>query len=239
MVESDTAMAQEESKREMEQRAQQKAPPNNSGGNAGQGSSTKSRRHSLPNAISPKSPPPPRAAVTPVEQPPVANGLLLLLLDRDNQPLPPNYAPQPTPRSKGKKLSFKLSKSPSKRSDSVFKFKKQFCVLHGANGLYQLRYGDSYSSPVAGVHEFITTGCSSIDHSPRSSTHSFGFEIVINGNHADAPVLCCAAETEEDFLMWMSALTSVIDGTMDSQHEGSNHDQQLPLQSDNLLDLKS
>jgi hypothetical protein len=42
-------------------------------------------------------------------------------------------------------------------------FKKQYCVLHGANGLYQIRYGDSYEGPVAGVHEFITAGVSSIE----------------------------------------------------------------------------
>jgi hypothetical protein len=39
----------------------------------------------------------------------------------------------------------------------------------------------------------------------------------------DAPTLCCAAESEEDFLMWMSALTSVIDGSMDNNQNQSGN----------------
>lgn len=66
------------------------------------------------------------------------------------------------------------------------------------------------------VHEFITVGVSSIDHTPRSSSQQFGFEIMINASIEDAPALCCAAETEADFMMWMEALTSVIDGSLDS-----------------------
>lgn len=92
------------------------------------------------------------------------------------------------------------------------------------------------------MHEFITTGVSSIDVSvsplscspqktenrlnndsasrfqhdtPRSSGQQFGFEIMINASVEDAPALCCAAETEADFMMWMQALTSVIDGSLD------------------------
>jgi len=86
--------------------------------------------------------------------------------------------------------------------------------LHGANGLYQIRYGDSYDGPVSGVHEFLTAGVSSIEHTSRSSSQEFGFEIMINPNDSEAPALCCAAEKEEDFMMWMSSLTSVIDGSV-------------------------
>jgi hypothetical protein len=42
---------------------------------------------------------------------------------------------------------------------------------------------------------------------------------MINPSSADSPVLCCAAESEDDFMMWMSALTSVIDGSLDQQSE--------------------
>jgi hypothetical protein len=92
--------------------------------------------------------------------------------------------------------------------------KKQYCVLHGANGLYQLRYGDNLTGPVAGVLEFLTTGVSSIEHTERSSKFDYGFEIVINPNDEseDPPSLCCAAESEEDFMRWMAALMGVIDG---------------------------
>ena len=38
---------------------------------------------------------------------------------------------------------------------------------------------------------------------------------MINASSANSPVLCCAAESEVDFMMWMSALTSVIDGSLD------------------------
>lgn len=104
-------------------------------------------------------------------------------------------------------------------SSTSFKFKKQYCVLHGANGLYQIRYGDSYDGPVAGVHEFLTAGVSSLEHTSRSSSQSFGFEIMINPNDLDAPSLCCAAESEDDFMMWMSSLTSVIDGSLNTTTE--------------------
>lgn len=206
MLESDAAIAQETSKKEMDQRA---GANNLCGGTeSGQGP-----RFPMPNIPCPSSPLP-RNAVAPAH-PPIAEGPLLLLLDKDGQALSMSHVPS-TPRSKGK-LSFKLSKSPSKRGDSVFRFKKQQCVLHGSNGLYQLRYGDTNTGPVLGVLEFITAGCSSIAHTPRSSNLPFGFEIMINSSDADAPVLCCAAETEEDFLMWMTALTSVMDGSTENQ----------------------
>jgi hypothetical protein len=66
---------------------------------------------------------------------------------------------------------------------------------------------------VAGVHEFITTGVSSVEHTPRSSARNYGFEIIINPEDNDSPSLCCAAENEDDFMMWMTALTGVIDGS--------------------------
>ncbi|KAL7537247.1 hypothetical protein ACHAWF_005710 [Thalassiosira exigua] len=168
-----------------------------------------------------------KAAVRPASHPPIAKGLLLLLLDKDDQPLPPN---PPSPensqhrRRSGKMPSFKLHKSPSSRSGSGLKFKRQYVVLHGANGLYQIRYGDTYTGPVSGVCEFITTELlclsrplmiCSLQHTPRSSSQQFGFEIMINPLNIDAPSLCCAADSEEDFMMWMSALTSVIDGTVE------------------------
>ena len=62
-------------------------------------------------------------------------------------------------------------------------------------------------------------------HTPRSSNQPFGFEIMINAQIMDAPVLCCAAESEEDFMMWMSALTSVIDGSLENQ--GGNNQEAL------------
>ncbi len=42
---------------------------------------------------------------------------------------------------------------------------------------------------------------------------------MINPSLEDAPALCCAAESETDFMMWMSALTSVIDGSIDEQQQ--------------------
>jgi hypothetical protein len=66
---------------------------------------------------------------------------------------------------------------------------------------------------VAGVHEFITTGVSILEHTPRSSARNYGFEIIINPEDNDSPSLCCAAESENDFMMWMTALTRVIDGS--------------------------
>ena len=241
MLESDAALAQEQSKKEMEQQ--------HTCANGGDGARDEQGAKLCPASASPgPSSSPSRPPVEP-EHPPIAKGALLLLLDRNGQPLPPNHVPADTPRSKGKRLSFKLSKSPSsnKHGNSVFKFKKQQCVLHGSNGLYQLRYGDTLAGAVSGVLEFITAGYSSIavrkpsslpscdavmpyshfslpvlQHTPRSSGLPFGFEIMINESHVDAPVLCCAAETEEDFLMWMTALTSVMDGSMESQQEDGN-----------------
>lgn len=216
MLESDAALAQEQSKKEMEQQ--------HTCANGGDGARDEQGAKLCPASASPgPSSSPSRPPVEP-EHPPIAKGALLLLLDRNGQPLPPNHVPADTPRSKGKRLSFKLSKSPSsnKHGNSVFKFKKQQCVLHGSNGLYQLRYGDTLAGAVSGVLEFITAGYSSIAHTPRSSGLPFGFEIMINESHVDAPVLCCAAETEEDFLMWMTALTSVMDGSMESQQEDGN-----------------
>ena len=148
--------------------------------------------------------------------------ILLLLLDKDDQALPSTPSPAATtPRTKSFSARKLLTKSSSKRQVNAtsFKFKKQYCVLHGANGLYQIRYGDSYDGPVAGVHEFLTAGVSSIEHTSRSSSQSFGFEIMINPNDLDAPSLCCAAASEEDFLMWMSSLTSVIDGSVNTTTE--------------------
>ena len=55
-----------------------------------------------------------------------------------------------------------------------------------------------------------------LQHTPRSSGQPFGFEVMINANDLDAPALCCAAESEGDFMMWMSALTGVIDGSIES-----------------------
>jgi hypothetical protein len=169
---------------------------------------------------------------------PFAKGVLLLLIDNEGKPLPPNKISSPsTPRQR----SFLGKKTTPSTSDVSNKLKKQFCVLHGANGLYQLRYGDSYSGPVSGVHEFITAGVSSVEvsrlicslfhcskklihlcriqHTPRSSCQQFGFEIVINPSIIDSPSLCCVAETESEFLMWMSALTSAMEISIDGQNE--------------------
>lgn len=167
---------------------------------------------------------PPRAAVRPAAHPPICKGILLLLLDKDDQALPSTPSTATTPRTKSFSARKLLTKSSSKRQMNAptatsFKFKKQYCVLHGANGLYQIRYGDSYDGPVAGVHEFLTAGVSSIEHTSRSSSQSFGFEIMINPNDLDAPSLCCAADSEEDFMMWMSSLTSVIDGSLNTTTE--------------------
>jgi len=121
-----------------------------------------------------------------------------------------------------RKLLMKSKSSPKKmhRSPSSNpKFRRQYCVLHGTNGLYQIRYGDAYLAPVAGVLEFITTGVSSIEHTPRSYARDHGFEIMVNANDAEAPSLCCAAENEDDLMMWMAALISIIDGTNDSDIE--------------------
>ena len=164
----------------------------------------------------------PRAAVKPAAHPPIAKGLLYLLLDKDDKALPPTHSQEATPRQKSFSARKLLPKSSSRNSSATaLKFKRQYCVLHGANGLYQIRYGDSYEGPVSGVHEFLTAGVSSIEHTSRSSSKDFGFEIMINANDIDAPALCCAAESEEDFMMWMSALTSIFDGSIETQFNGS------------------
>eukprot|EP00581_Thalassiosira_minuscula_P008621 CAMPEP_0183706460 /NCGR_PEP_ID=MMETSP0737-20130205/3278_1 /TAXON_ID=385413 /ORGANISM="Thalassiosira miniscula, Strain CCMP1093" /LENGTH=532 /DNA_ID=CAMNT_0025933873 /DNA_START=112 /DNA_END=1710 /DNA_ORIENTATION=+ len=210
LMESDAAIAKQQTEREKMSLSVSNA-------------NDRSSRGKLSRMMSPSSPLA-KASVKPAAHPPIAKGSLNLLLDKDDKPVSPNQTTS-TPRQKSsKRLSLKkLSKS------SVPKFKKQYCVLHGANGLYQIRYGDTYTGPVSGVHEFITAGVSSIDHSSRSSSQQYGFEIMINANDMDAPVLCCAAESEEDFLMWMSALTSVIDGSMDSQHGSGNTERALTI----------
>jgi len=153
-------------------------------------------------------------------------GILLLLLDKDDQALSSTPSPAATPRTKSFSARKLLPKSSSKSKRQMnaatltsFKFKRQYCVLHGANGLYQIRYGDSYDGPTSGVHEFLTAGVSSIEHTSRSSSQEFGFEIMINPNDSEAPALCCAAESEEGFMMWMSSLTSVIDGSLNNKTE--------------------
>ena len=42
---------------------------------------------------------------------------------------------------------------------------------------------------------------------------------MINALDIDSPVLCCAAESEDDYMAWMSALISVIDGSLDNQRD--------------------
>mmetsp|Transcript_5474 Transcript_5474/g.13722 ORF Transcript_5474/g.13722 Transcript_5474/m.13722 type:complete len:528 (-) Transcript_5474:373-1956(-) len=207
LLESDAAKAKEETERERNQQFTPKASSADKRPGAKMSSIT-----TLTNRLSPP-PSLPKAAVKPAAHPPIAKGHLFLLLDKDGQSMPPNASP--TTRRKSFS-ALKKMKSPSSRKQSAMK--KQYCVLHGANGLYQIRYGDTYTGAVSGVHEFITAGVSSIDHTSRSSSQPFGFEIFINANHAEAPILCCAAESEEDFLIWMSALTSVIDGTLDNRH---------------------
>mmetsp|Transcript_14827 Transcript_14827/g.26789 ORF Transcript_14827/g.26789 Transcript_14827/m.26789 type:complete len:526 (-) Transcript_14827:443-2020(-) len=212
-IESDAAMAKQETKREK----QQFSPSGRIDGERRASSSDhSSRRGRVKQLLSSPLPSAVKASVKPAAHPPIAQGELLLLLDKDDQPLQPNDAPS-TPRQKpGRKLPLRLSRSSSKRFSSAPNFKKQYCVLHGANGLYQIRYGDTYAGPVSGVHEFITAGVSSIDHTHRSSGQQFGFEVMINASVMDAPALCCAAETEADFMRWMAALMSVIDGSMDT-----------------------
>ena len=151
----------------------------------------------------------------------IVKGYLWLLLDK-NQGAPestPTAASSHSSPFSPRKLLMK-SKSNSKNTPSSSaspKYKKQMCVLHGANGLYQLRYGDSFLGPVAGVLEFITTGVSSTEHTPRSYNRNHGFEIMINAQDKDAPSLCCAAENDEDFMMWMMALMGVMDGSDSKQ----------------------
>lgn len=153
LLESDAARAKEETEKEMSNRADQsqRSKPKNDG----------TKRRSLTKLLSTPSSIP-KAAVKPAAHPPIAKGLLLLLLDKDDQPMSPTPSlSNPRPKSfSARKLPLKLHKS---SSEAGLKFKRQYVVLHGANGLYQIRYGDSYTGQVAGVHEFITAGVSSID----------------------------------------------------------------------------
>lgn len=139
LLESDAAIAQQETSRE-------KLQYTSMGRIDGERKVKSDRsRRGLTKLLSPPSIP--KAAVKPAGHPPIAGGHLLLLLDKDDQVPQPGDTPA-TPRTK-RKLSLKL-KSPSGTSASAVKFKKQYCVLHGANGLYQLRYGDDYEGPVSG-----------------------------------------------------------------------------------------
>ena len=118
---------------------------------------------------SPPSYSPTRASVKPTTYPPIVKGRLLLLLDNIGQPIKPNDCITSNQSSPPKSMSFSARKLISSTKRSSFssstenRFKPQYCVLHGANGLYQIRYGDSYEGPVVGVHEFITAGFSSIE----------------------------------------------------------------------------
>lgn len=143
VLESDAAIAKQETRREK----QQYTSAGRIDGERKPLKSDRSRR-GLTKLLSPSSTP--KAAVKPAAHPPIAKGHLLLLLDKDDQALQPSDAAA-TPRQKsGKKLPLNLGKSPKNRSASAPKFKKQYCVLHGANGLYQIRYGDTYTGPVSG-----------------------------------------------------------------------------------------
>lgn len=223
LTENDAAMAQEESELE---RKKQFSPNASTSQTSTPRNTPKIGRISRRKFMSPPDSQP-KAAVKPAAHPSIAMGMLSLLLDKDGNQMPINPTPS-TPRTRTfsrKKLLGKSSSSRKSSGSSVagLKFSRQYAVLHGANGLYQIRYGDSYTGPVSGVHEFITAGISSIDHTERSSGQPFGFEIMINANDPDAPALCCVAESEEDFMMWMSALTGVIDGSMDNLGGSSEH----------------
>ncbi|KAL7519820.1 hypothetical protein ACHAWX_004575 [Stephanocyclus meneghinianus] len=163
-----------------------------------------------------------RPTVKPSETPTIAEGYLLLVMPENEHCLPAlskSSSIRHSPFSPRKLLSKSLS-TPNRMSSSpstiARKYKRQYCVLHGSNGLYQLRFGNALLDPVDGVHEFITSGVSSVEHTPRSATKNYGFEIKINPEDVESPSLCCAAETEEDFMMWMTALTGVIDGSCDN-----------------------
>jgi hypothetical protein len=120
-----------------------------------------------------------RSAVQSAANEPIATGVLLLLLDNEGKPLQPNANPSPsTPRQR----SFLGLKTTHSTSEASNKFTKQYCVLHGANGLYQLRYGESYTSPVSGVHEFITAGVSSVEVS--SLTFPFSIRSSTSASHS-------------------------------------------------------
>jgi predicted nucleic acid-binding Zn-ribbon protein len=223
LLQSDAALAKEESEKEKQQ--QQPPPPTPPSDNQsmkqskipirpGHSSySTSNNGVSLPSIARRVSTP--QASVKPAVHPPIIQGHLLLLLDNLNQPLLPQANVASSTSQSKRKL---LLKTPSqRRRSSSLGLKKQYCVLHGSNGLYQLRYGDTYTGSVAGVHEFLTTGVSSIEHTERSSRFDYGFEIVINPNAEDSLSLCCAAESEEVFMRWMAALMGVIDDNQGSE----------------------
>ena len=176
--------------------------------------SATSNRVSLPSKPRHNSTPQAQTSVKPSVHPPIIKGNLLLLLDNHYQPLQPQRKLTPSASQSKRKL---LIKTPSQRRLSSQRMKKQYCVLHGSNGLYQLRYGDSYNSPCAGVHEFLTTGVSTVEHTERSSRFDYGFEIVINPSE-DSPSLCCAAEGEGEFMNWMRALDSILGGMVEDNH---------------------
>lgn len=209
LLESDAALAQEAEEKERL----------SSGGCSGCPVPADSGSYSLPsyNISNPFGSPPPveqpryaRATVAPPSQTAsIAQGYLLLALPGHDS----HHSKPKSPFSPRKLLSKSKSASHNPPPAPAPKFKRQYCVLHGSNGLYQLRYGNALNGHVMGVHEFITTGISSVEHTPRSSSRNYGFEIMINAKDADSPSLCCAAENEEDFMMWMTALTSVIDGS--------------------------
>lgn len=217
LLQSDAALAREESEKEKgkQQHGEQQQSPvpsqkqNSTPIRATHSSYSTSSKGILPHK-SRRAVAPPARSVRPATHQPVVEGHLLLLLDNHNQPLLTQATAAASTSQSKRKL---LLKTPSqRRKSSTVGLKKQYCVLHGSNGLYQLRYGDTLMGPAAGVHEFITTGVSSVEHTERSARLDFGFEIVINPSEGDSPSLCCAAETEEDFMRWMAALMGVIDG---------------------------
>ena len=182
-----------------------------------------------------------KAAVRPAAHPPLAKGELFLLLDRKSrEPLPAGSVPSKPAR----KLSLRGKRGGSGADPAAAGYTRQYCVLHGANGLYQVRYGDDYDGPVSaldyaclscallynnscaltrtietmqvsGVLEFVTTGVSSVEHTERSSAVQFGFEVFVNGSDPGGPSLCCAAVDEGDFMEWMTAFVGVCDGTVE------------------------
>lgn len=215
LLQSDAALAKEENEKERGKQHQSPQPPGDNQSlnqrktpiRAGHSSYSASNNGiSLPKIINSRASTP-QANVQPTVNHPIIKGHLLLLLDNHNQPLSAEASVTPSSSQSKRKL---LLRTPSQRRKfSSMGLKKQYCVLHGSNGLYQLRYSDTLTSPCTGVHEFITTGVSSIEHTERSSRFDYGFEIVINPNEDSG--LCCAAESEEDFLKWMAALMSVMD----------------------------
>ena len=87
-----------------------------------------------------------KAAVRPAAHPPLAKGELFLLLDRKSrEPLPAGSVPSKPAR----KLSLRGKRGGSGADPAAAGYTRQYCVLHGANGLYQVRYGDEYDGPVS------------------------------------------------------------------------------------------